>query len=737
MRNSGDCHMPKLKPTEVEKPEVEALAKYYYDGTSWIMRFMANSVPDKSIQRIGKVLEDPRKTKSALIFGILENPFVFLIFIAWLFLGGFLIFLVFLHFACRLLYERKGKKVTSQSMAIAAFSFIGCVITAVCGMILFQSSLGSVQNGLELLPKQLNVTASDITTFAWHLNESVHCLNEDFDVALTSDLEKIWNEIQHGVDQFKKDFGTEKVLRAITVAKESQRTMENLKNLTLGISDKQKQNLGLNYLEAMDGKLAHLIASFTELSDTVNYTHNRVEKGFRILENEKSMTLKKYGNISSTLKDVVAFVKISTINTQTEIVNVFTEREYSRKVSSFLGYTLFFPLCLTLLSILGLAGILGSWKFYMGGDRDDAHRYRRGAVADAIGNIISSAAYSAMIIGSMLCFMTAMCFLLAFTTMLICTGMFRDNDLRLLQAVPKLHHTAVFGDQVVHYSLHDIFYKCKNGYAFFDAINGSHIMAETEVNKRFSNNRRYDVAREIRNFHVDHTIKNQIIGDNNDVKRLLGLHINYANQGALNSESEAVKDAILSLRKQLGELTQGVDEFFSSTGNLDILSSTLKRKQQELKQRFLRAFSLLFKAVVDISPQCESLMEIWNTLGDYVCYCISFPTQGLWVACMICAIGSSAIYHAFFNTSRFLHDYAATTKEILDRRRKREQKFEYVRRQMDNFGRAPDSPPSISEKGSNDVPYTRAIPKEPVDRGEEESTSQGTSKEANATIKNL
>ncbi|WKY01676.1 hypothetical protein Q1695_015578 [Nippostrongylus brasiliensis] len=678
--------MPKLKPTEVEKPEVEALAKYYYDGTSWIMRFMANSVPDKSIQRIGKVLEDPRKTKSALIFGILENPFVFLIFIAWLFLGGFLIFLVFLHFACRLLYERKGKKVTSQSMAIAAFSFIGCVITAVCGMILFQSSLGSVQNGLELLPKQLNVTASDITTFAWHLNESVHCLNEDFDVALTSDLEKIWNEIQHGVDQFKKDFGTEKVLRAITVAKESQRTMENLKNLTLGISDKQKQNLGLNYLEAMDGKLAHLIASFTELSDTVNYTHNR---------------------------------------------------EYSRKVSSFLGYTLFFPLCLTLLSILGLAGILGSWKFYMGGDRDDAHRYRRGAVADAIGNIISSAAYSAMIIGSMLCFMTAMCFLLAFTTMLICTGMFRDNDLRLLQAVPKLHHTAVFGDQVVHYSLHDIFYKCKNGYAFFDAINGSHIMAETEVNKRFSNNRRYDVAREIRNFHVDHTIKNQIIGDNNDVKRLLGLHINYANQGALNSESEAVKDAILSLRKQLGELTQGVDEFFSSTGNLDILSSTLKRKQQELKQRFLRAFSLLFKAVVDISPQCESLMEIWNTLGDYVCYCISFPTQGLWVACMICAIGSSAIYHAFFNTSRFLHDYAATTKEILDRRRKREQKFEYVRRQMDNFGRAPDSPPSISEKGSNDVPYTRAIPKEPVDRGEEESTSQGTSKEANATIKNL
>ncbi|VDL71863.1 unnamed protein product [Nippostrongylus brasiliensis] len=342
--------------------------------------------------------------------------------------------------------------------------------------------------------------------------------------------------------------------QAITVAKESQRTMENLKNLTLGKSDKQKQNLGLNYLEAMDGKLAHLIASFTELSDTVNYTHNR---------------------------------------------------EYSRKVSSFLGYTLFFPLCLTLLSILGLAGILGSWKFYMGGDRDDAHRYRRGAVADAIGNIISSAAYSAMIIGSMLCFMTAMCFLLAFTTMLICTGMFRDNDLRLLQAVPKLHHTAVFGDQVVHYSLHDIFYKCKNGYAFFDAINGSHIMAETEVNKR-----------------------------------LLGLHINYANQGALNSESEAVKDAILSLRKQLGELTQGVDE----------------------------------KAVVDISPQCESLMEIWNTLGDYVCYCISFPTQGLWVACMICAIGSSAIYHAFFNTSRFLHDYAATTKEILDRRRKREQK---------------------------------------------------------------
>lgn len=41
---------------------------------------------------------------------------------------------------------------------------------------------------------------------------------------------------------------------------------------------------------------------------------------------------------------------------------------------------------------------------------------------------------------------------------------------------------------------------------------------------------------------------------------------------------------------------------------------------------------------------------------------------------VFCVIGSSAIYHAFFNTERFLHKCAESTKDVHARRKRREEK---------------------------------------------------------------
>ncbi|RCN49598.1 hypothetical protein ANCCAN_04370, partial [Ancylostoma caninum] len=80
-------------------------------------------------------------------------------------------------------------------------------------------------------------------------------------------------------------------------------------------------------------------------------------------------------------------------------------------------------------------------------------------------------------------------------------------------------------------------------------------------------------------------------------------------------------------------------------------------------------------SVTDFSPQCENLLIIWNGLGKYVCRWIAEPAQGLWVACMFCAVGSIAIYHAFFNTARFLQDYAESTRQLYRHRRRRRKKI--------------------------------------------------------------
>ncbi|RCN29788.1 hypothetical protein ANCCAN_24449 [Ancylostoma caninum] len=51
-------------------------------------------------------------------------------------------------------------------------------------------------------------------------------------------------------------------------------------------------------------------------------------------------------------------------------------------------------------------------------------------------------------------------------------------------------------------------------------------------------------------------------------------------------------------------------------------------------------------------------MSIWNDFGFYMCKVVAVPAQGLWVACLVTAIGSLAIYSALFEATTFLANYA-------------------------------------------------------------------------------
>ncbi|VDM63894.1 unnamed protein product [Angiostrongylus costaricensis] len=78
-----------------------------------------------------------------------------------------------------------------------------------------------------------------------------------------------------------------------------------------------------------------------------------------------------------------------------------------------------------------------------------------------------------------------------------------------VQAIPNLRYTANFGGQKVHYTLYETFYKCKNGYAFFDSLNGSDVMAAKQL-RQGAVFRRHGISRIVRNFHVDRLFKQSI-----------------------------------------------------------------------------------------------------------------------------------------------------------------------------------------------------------------------------------
>ncbi|EYC33628.1 hypothetical protein Y032_0002g905 [Ancylostoma ceylanicum] len=60
--------------------------------------------------------------------------------------------------------------------------------------------------------------------------------------------------------------------------------------------------------------------------------------------------------------------------------------------------------------------------------------------------------------------------------MAICVGFFDDRDLRIFRVTESIitHNTTAL-------SVSEIFYKCKNDYTFFDALDGSRLMAQEQL----------------------------------------------------------------------------------------------------------------------------------------------------------------------------------------------------------------------------------------------------------------
>ncbi|EYC33603.1 hypothetical protein Y032_0002g891 [Ancylostoma ceylanicum] len=65
---------------------------------------------------------------------------------------------------------------------------------------------------------------------------------------------------------------------------------------------------------------------------------------------------------------------------------------------------------------------------------------------------------------------------MSFTMMTICVGFFEDKDLRVFRVTESIIRK---DDMTI--SVSEIFYKCKNEYTFFDALDGSRLMAEEEM----------------------------------------------------------------------------------------------------------------------------------------------------------------------------------------------------------------------------------------------------------------
>ncbi|XGW13369.1 hypothetical protein V3C99_000029 [Haemonchus contortus] len=230
-------------------------------------------------------------------------------------------------------------------------------------------------------------------------------------------------------------------------------------------------------------------------NETINCQH----------ENEYEDLLKEINEVLNEIHGKVQEIK--------SMMKVYELQKNCTRISDILGYTIYFPIILMILTTAGLAVIIGSWKFYLAdvfgsgnfyktSERFESLKSNHDILVRMAASALAGAGYVAMVIGALLCVIVAFCFVMAFAAMLVCMGFFVDDDLRLFNAVPNLQYRAKFGTQEIKYSLYYTFYKCKNGYQFFDATNGFRLMAATELEKKFQQSRRKDLALQLQKYHM-------------------------------------------------------------------------------------------------------------------------------------------------------------------------------------------------------------------------------------------
>ncbi|EYB91644.1 hypothetical protein Y032_0203g1809 [Ancylostoma ceylanicum] len=766
MADRSECSVVEMDVTELEEPRVNWMLKYIYEGTGYLMRKIISTVPDPTIQRVAKVVDDPKEIRSVILDSAVENPIIFIVFLVWMLLAGFMVFLAGMNFACRALFARKpnhlpfrsrvfskgrflcgcgpraeqvsfwGKPLSGLSVFWAALSFIICVVTSCYGMFIFSTSLLHLRNGIELLPKQVQIVSKDVSTFTKNLRSTVQCLYDEEYEAFDGNSDHRYRSMMAHVEVVRTSLSQIQILQIIAFVEYCEKDFENLKKQLRPLTVYKPFEQASKKLQQASAVIAEVALWALDVLAVYDVTLEQINKSVNESKVAMKQVLKSIEEHGEELTEALNSIRNFTVTLQQQLADIFTKEDHSQRVSSMLGYTIIIPITLVILSILGLTAISMSWAFYASRDRHDGRQSRRGAVSAVASSILATSGYSAMLIGALLCVMSAVCFIVAFLAMSICTGLFEDRELRLFHAIPNMEYVITIGSVEIRHTLYDTFYKCKNGYTFFEPLKGSQIMAEKEFRNKYSNLLRYDIGRQVQNFHVDMRFLYSV---DEKLKFMKGALVTLNETLKNAAYQKLVKDQLPTLKMAIKEADHHLNllyehyialrtllEVFTSRKTRDMLVSALRENQSQLQKLIFTAIANLYASVTDFSPQCGNLLVIWNGLGKYVCRWIAEPAQGLWVACMFCAVGSIAIYHAFFNTARFLQDYAESTRQLYRHRRRRRKKYKYVLEALKQgqMSKSKDILSELSKPRSQSVSRTSAVSQETVSKSNQSKSQR-------------
>ncbi|CAJ0596772.1 unnamed protein product [Cylicocyclus nassatus] len=616
---------------------LHAQLEFYYDYTAWLMRFVIERVDDDTIYRVSLMIRDPRQTSIYLLQDVFKNGYILFVVIASIVISFILLTSCLLAMTCG---KRRKRMPTKRKIGTAMVSFVFCFAMAAAGTYLITDSVQHIQNALYYLPKQVNKSMKDIGNFVAGFVANLHCNFNESEKSFRNDI-----------DAFILNTGG--LLRSL-------RPRINPLPIREALEGQQQCRVSLEQMKNLSRNLLTNVA--TPLTNVASATEQLLNLSTTQMKDQEEAVLGELLKYRSVLDQLVNGVVSQSKVVQRTLHEVIQEHDYVQHSYQYLSYVILLPLTLVILCWFGFVLLVFRCCANIGSEEQDEQFPIRNKISDFGGRVLGIGGYVALFVTSLLFLMVALCFVIAFISMFLCMGLFEDQDLRLLYVLPQATFRVPINQQVISVNLFDTFYKCKNGFSFFDAIEGDKIMAQSAMEKTLSKFRKHSFRRKLRNFRISDEVVENVNGTLSSIENLtqtfttkLG-ELEENQRTRLQRTAQDVLRAIGNLNAKLMKC-QNMLMVLTSRSKRDKLSMDFQKHLREVEEKIIKAVAHFVRTLNDMTPQCRSIMAIWNDIGFYLCNIIAVPAQGFWVACLITAIGAFAIYSALESATTFLLSY--------------------------------------------------------------------------------
>ncbi|KAK6746163.1 hypothetical protein RB195_012339 [Necator americanus] len=656
----------------------------FYNYTATLMRFIVKDVDDATITRVARMINDPKETSIFILGDVFRNGYILLVVVASLLISAILLISCLLAFTCNFFGGDK-RMPSKRTITCAMLSFVFCLFMACVGAYLFTNSVMYIRSALTILPVQLNKSSEDIRNFVAEFATNLRCNFDEGEKLLRYEIDQFIAGITSILYSLRWRINPQPVIKVFEIEEEIRSDLNFMNGLM------KTNNIPLYDLKFLSNATNDLLKTLTvgmeSIRDALNDTRDRLvllgkdlNTSIGQMNQQKSTMLSELSVYEMTLEAIVNAVNQQSEESRKVLYRILQEHDYVEKSNKYIIVILVLPLTLVLLSALGLAFLFFRCLGNIFSNESDQEFPIRNMISDLGARILSLGGYLALLVTSLLFLMVAACFVIAFISMFLCMGLFEDHDVRLLYALPPRSFKSNFSkNNNIKLNMHDTFYKCKNGFSFFDAIEGDKIWARKEVGKKLSDLRKTSFRRRLRNFHLSSEIAENLkktaskINEssqnfNSSFQQLRrfqdpSIHTFYVEQ--LEKSAGKVLNNTVRLNTALVECGELVTDL-ASRSRRDRFSVDIQTHLKRVEEAIIEAVAKLLRTMNDLSPQCQSLMAIWNDIGFYLCNIIAVPAQGLWVACLLTAIGSFTIYTALFEATTFLFSYAKEKAESME-----------------------------------------------------------------------